>query len=59
MDSRAVRVPPLLFPASAGVILMIVAKVGEIIPVPRIRGGDPKEGKALIQKFCCSPHPRG
>ena len=48
-----------LFPAHAGVILLIdeAAEMGP--PVPRTRGGDPIPLRAVMNQSFCSPHTRG
>ena len=48
-----------LFPAYAGVILAAAPKMYESLAFPRIRRGDPKTGKFLVNSKLFSPHTQG
>ena len=48
-----------LFPAHAGVILIIIPPLAAILPVPRTRGGDPNGYAITSGDNHCSPHTRG
>ena len=48
-----------LFPAHAGVILMVDMGELEEEPFPRTRGGDPWDNPLLVATVNFSPHTRG
>ena len=48
-----------VFPASAGMILMLMPDDLTAKCVPRIRGDDPWPKGWPLSGFPCSPHPRG
>ena len=48
-----------LFPAYAGVILVEQVKALSDAAFPRIRGGDPRIGRNMMQALVFSPHTRG
>ena len=48
-----------LFPACAGVILIMLKRRLKDFSVPRMRGGDPGVEASLLGARACSPHARG
>ena len=48
-----------LFPAQAGVILIIGTIWIKYLPVPRASGGDPDRLLGLLYRLYCSPRKRG
>ena len=48
-----------LFPACAGVILLVCRSTMDCRPFPRMCGGDPYTDQSGQQWVCFSPHTRG
>ena len=48
-----------VFPACAGVILGRFRPCVKTLSIPRMRGGDPDNGKSLVVFDLYSPHARG